>query len=141
MNKFVKIAMVASMATMPFAANAAPADGTYSGPVQVHKGLTLDCTLTVDVINNGTQVDNLDLAGPLCGLVSFNGAPYNVAYVSGDTYEIQGVSVSTITPGNCEGSITADYEDATPPAIHLAGSLPTAGLGGDCTIDGTLEKE
>lgn len=142
MKKFAKIAMAASVFMMPFAANAAPADGTYSGPVKVHKGLTLNCTLTVDVLNNGTQVGNLSLTGLLCGLVSFNNAPYTVVSAGPNTYQIQDVNVTTITPGDCDGNIEAVYDDSgAAPTIILNGTLPASDGGGDCSIEGDLELE
>ena len=141
MKRLAKIAMAAAVAMMPFAANATPVDGTYSGAVTVHKGLTLNCTLTADVTNGGTQVGNLALTGPLCSLVNFNNQPYNVVHVDGDQYEIQDVDVTTITPGNCFGNIIIIYFPGPPPVIIIFGSLPASAGGGDCIIDGQLELE
>lgn len=154
MKKLATIAMAASVFMMPFAANAAPADGTYTGVVDVYKGISLKCNLTVDVSGGGTLADNLALSPTsilnfLCSSVSLNNQPYDVTPVPADpnsppppanAYRIHDVNVTTITPGDCEGYIDVLYLAGATPSIDLDGSLPASAGGGDCLINGVLTQ-
>ena len=140
MNKFAKIAMLASALVIPGVANAAPADGNYSGSVTVTKGLTLFCTLSATVSGGGTSVSGLALSGPLCTSVTFNNQPYaatSTGTTSG-TFTIVNVDVNTITAGGCYGNAVGSYSGNT---ISLAASIPPKSAGtGNCGINGTITK-
>lgn len=133
--------MVASALFVPFAANAAPTDGSYAGTVVVNKGLTLVCTLTADVSGGGTQINNMVLTGSggFCSSVTFNNTPYTVTTLSSTNIVIEDADVNTITAGGCLGDANATY---TSNSISLAAVVPAKEAGtGDCSMEGTIELQ
>lgn len=141
MNRLAKIAMLSSVfigaqiASTAAMAQTAPATGTYSGTVVVMKGLTLTCTLTLNVnATNSTVGVSLTPGDANCAALGFVGNPYSYTYSAG-VFTINDVYVDTITIGDCAGDISADWDGTT---FFIDTFLPTATPGTpDCTIVGT----
>lgn len=164
MKKFAKIAMAASVLMMPFSANALPTNGTYSGTVGVTKGISLTCNLNVTVsgitlLNPADPVNdvpakytaNASLAltsGLLCPLVTFHNQPNDAEFTvsledsATGTYAINGIEVTAITPGGCQGDANGAWsENATHIYLDVAAVLPPQSGGtGNCSIEGTVSK-
>ncbi len=125
------------------------------GPVTVQKGAgpVLNCTLRITgtvantagdahgSANHGhvLSVTNVQLqAGDLgCLTVSFTGLPYTTSWTA-PVLTLNNVYVNTsITPGNCKGSIGGTWNDTTK-KLTVDASLPQDTSGGACTVKGTL---
>jgi len=142
----------AASATAPYIAPAATPSWVFNGDVDVFKGIALTCDTTVTISGpndaadtnppfSHTDVSNLsatiDLDGGLCPLVNVAPIPAgNVTYDNG-TFTLHDVFVTTITPGNCEGDITAVWDEAAQ-TLSVSGTLPAVS-GSDCTMNGTLD--
>lgn len=146
-----------AMASAPYIAPAATPSWVFNGNVDVSKGIALTCdtTVTISGPNNAgdtspsfshTDVANLsatiDLSGGLCGLVNVAPIPAgNITYASngasGGTFTLHDVFVTTITPGNCEGDITALWNESAQ-TLTVSGILPAVS-GSDCTMNGTVD--
>lgn len=141
MNKLVKMAILSSafvgaqLASTAAMAQTAPATGTYSGTVVVQKGLTLTCTLGLNInASAGTVAVSLTPGDANCAALSFVGNPYSYTYSAG-VFTINDVYVDTITIGDCAGDISADWDGST---FLIDTILPTATPGtADCSIVGT----
>lgn len=141
MNKIAKLALFSSalvgaqLASTAAMAQTAPATGSYSGTVIVKKGLTLSCTLTLNVNATASTVGvSLTPGDANCAALGFVGNPYSYTYSSG-VFTIYDVYVDTITIGDCAGDISADWDGST---FLIDTLLPTATTGTpDCTIEGT----
>lgn len=126
----------------------APGTWTWAGNVQVQKGtgplLTCRLTVTANVTaTSATASASLGLGDIRCLTVSFTGAPYTVTWNAGppETVTLNNVFVNTsITPGNCAGNVTANFNDTTNDALVVNTSIPQVTSGGACTIVGTLLK-
>ena len=126
----------------------APGTWTWAGNVQVQKGtgplLTCRLTVTANVTATSATASATLGAGDIrCLTVSFTGAPYAVTWSAGppETVTLNGVFVNTsITPGNCAGNVTANFNDTTNDALVVNTSIPQVTSGGACTIVGTLLK-
>lgn len=153
------VALVGSqpaMANHPYITPQAP--WTFTGMVDVEKGIALRCNATVTITGpndaadttppfNHTDVQNLSasitLTGGTLGLCSaVNVAPIaDISYVStgnsSGVFTLHDVFVTTITPGNCEGDITAVWTEGSPDTLAVSGVLPAVS-GSDCLMDGTV---
>lgn len=143
-----------AMASAPYVEPAATPAWVFEGEVDVYKGIALTCNATVTISgpNNAadttppfshTDVANLsatiDLAGGLCPLVNVAPIPAgDISYAStgssGGTFTLHDVFVTTITPGNCQGDITAVWDEVGQ-SLSVSGILPAVS-GSDCTMDG-----
>lgn len=147
----------AAVASEPYIAPAATPAWVFEGEVDVFKGIALTCDTTVTISGpndaadtnppfSHTDVANLsatiDLNGGLCPLVNVAPIPagkitYTSSGASGGTFTLHDVFVTTITPGNCEGDITAVWDEAAQ-TLTVSGVLPAVS-GSDCTMDGTVD--
>lgn len=148
----VSIGVLASLALLPATALA----GTYSpsgtgaggpSPVQVKKGITLNCTLTATTNSDGTisssgtpsgtEITSIALSGGLCGAVSFTGLPYDISTTSSTDITIHNVQVTGIT-GNCAGNLNAKLVGGVLQFTH-ANTIPSSPAGGSpCSIQGNV---
>jgi hypothetical protein len=115
------------------------------GNITVSKGITLVCTgLTgsASVTGGVGSVSALALSGGLfgqCANITFTGYPYTLTPNSTTSVTIGGVVVQGIT-GNCAGSITGTYNNATSRITFSGATLPaTSGGSTPCTISGTIQ--
>lgn len=124
-----------------------PGTYTYSGSgvlVQKGNGPQLTCDLSFDITNDGSSItaDNPVLTGNFgfCDTVVFVSTPYTVT-VSGLTVSLLGVYAdTTITPGDCAGTLTATYSSG-PETLDFNAILPEVGSGtGDCTVQGAISN-
>lgn len=150
MKKLLGIAAALALLA-PHAASAqtfttTPGTYTFSGSgvlVQKGSGPLLSCTLSVDITNSGSAItaDNTSLTGSggFCNTVVFVGQPYNVT-VSGSTVSFSAVYAdTTITPGDCAGTLTATFTAGPPETLTVNTTLPEVDPGtGDCTINGAI---
>lgn len=146
-----------AMASAPYVVPAATPAWVFEGSVDVEKGIALTCDTTVTISGpddasdtnapfSHTDVSSLsatiDLSGGLCGLVNVAPIPTgSISYVSsgasGGTFTLHDVFVTTITPGNCEGDITAVWNESAQ-TLTVSGLLPAVG-GSDCMMDGDVD--
>jgi hypothetical protein len=139
---------LAALATIGFAGTASaqtysPVSSTIAlttTTLTVHKGLTLNCTLTnsnLSTASTPAQVTSLRLAGGLCPSVTFTGTPYNVSTPDTSHIVIQDVRVVGIT-GNCRGDLAGSFSSGH--IIFSNASIPSDPPGGSpCTISGTVD--
>lgn len=147
-------------ASEAFIAPAATSPWVFTGTVDVFKGIALTCNVELEITGpenasdtpsgpfSHTDVDNLSatvtLSGGLFGLCSSvivsPVGPGSVTYTSsgsgGGTFALNNVVVTTITPGNCAGTLYGVW-DENAQSLDVSGTLP-AQSGADCTIEGTL---
>jgi hypothetical protein len=147
MRNLAKIVMFSSaligaqLVSAPAMAQKTAPDGTYRGLVNVHKGISLTCTLELKVNAPTAGKATVSYFGPpnslACSTVTFDSQPYDYTFdpLSGDL-TLSGVHVNTITIGDCAGSITATWVDDT---ILVDSALPAATAGNPCTIEGALD--
>lgn len=137
-KKIAAVVAVASAILAPLTANALPPDGTYSGSVDVKKGVSLKCTMTAVV--SGGKVTAVSLSGSglnaICNVIGFDKLPYDAADV-GSNIEIYDVDVTTFSFGGCEGTLIAKYEDGKIKFNNATLPPKIAGTG-SCTINGEL---
>jgi hypothetical protein len=137
-----------------------PGSYTFSGSsvkVQKGNGPVLTCTMSIDIINTSGTItaDNPVLTGNFgfCDTVVLMGQAWPVSssgptYTVGDAITDPVYADTTITPGDCQGVIPADYsalgttEDLTIdfgfPTSPIASTMPQVSSGGPCKIDGTI---
>ena len=152
---------VSSASAQTFVSN--PGTYTFLGSgVRVQKGTgpILTCTMTIDITNTSgvLTADNPGLTGHFgfCDTVSFQDVPWPVSVTggggNGSTVTIgsaidKAYARTTITPGDCHGTIPATVYLMGPSEdlvidFGFAGSPPSTMLeyfgGGDCKIDGTI---
>lgn len=110
-----------------------------SGTVTVHKGLTLNCPLTINATAGTTASATPSFSGFPCGTITFNGTPYLAELQpDGTTLTLFNVSVNTITSGGCSGDISGQW-DNNAKTLTVSATLPETTPGtGDCTINGVL---
>lgn len=151
MKNLLIIAAAALTVAIPQAVSAqtfttTPGTYTFSGSgVQVRKGLgpQLTCDLSVDITNSGGVITagNIILTGfgGFCDTVVFLNEPYNVT-VSGPNVSFSGVYAdTTITPGDCAGTLTATFSAGPPETLTVNTTLPEVDAGtGNCTINGAI---
>lgn len=149
------ISVAASAIALTFAGSASaqtftttPGTYTFSGAgvfVQKGSGPLLQCFLSIDITNSGGTVTAgnpiLTGSGGFCDTVVFQNTPWPVT-VSGSDVSFSGVFAdTTITPGDCSGTITATFSSGPPETLTLATTLPEVGAGtGDCTINGAISS-
>lgn len=120
----------------------------FEGEVEVYKGIELTCnaTVTINGPNSGGTTDVEDLSATitlsggflnLCNSVNVDPIPAGNVTYSGGTFTLHDVYVTTITPGDCEGDITAVWND-TNDTLSVSGVLPAVS-GSDCTMDGVVD--
>ncbi|MFC3580403.1 hypothetical protein [Sphingomonas hylomeconis] len=140
-------ALVASTALMTPQASAqtftsAPGSFTLAnvGSLTVSKGITLTCSLSGSgqvVSASSARVTNITLGGGLCGSITFSGYPYAVSAASTTSITLNGVTVTAIT-GNCAGTLTGSYNQATGLITFANATIPaTSGIGA-CRITGQV---
>lgn len=131
----------------------------FQGVVNVNKGIALTCDVDLEVSgpNNAgspafahTDLPNatvtITLSGGflgLCSSVIVNPVgPGNVTYArtsdTSGTFSLNNVFVTTITPGNCQGTITGTWTQGSPSTLSVSGTLPAVS-GSPCTMSGTLD--
>lgn len=146
------ISIAASAVALTFAGSASaqtftttPGTYTFSGNgvvVQKGSGPVLSCFLSIDVTNSGGTITAgnpiLTGSGGFCDTVVFQNTPWPVT-VSGSTVSFSGVYAdTTITPGDCSGTITATYSGPSE-TLTLNTILPEVGAGtGNCTVNGAI---
>jgi hypothetical protein len=158
------IALLGSQTAMASEAYVAPDASTpwlFQGTVTVSKGITLTCNvdLTISGPNNAadtpsapfshTDVDNLSatitLSGGLFGLcssvvvapISAGNISYTRTSDTSGTFALSNVFVTTITPGNCQGTIYGAWSQGGTSTLGVSGTLPAVS-GSDCTMNGSL---
>lgn len=136
---------------------------TFEGSVNVNKGIPLTCdvVLTVSGPNdsgdsspafNHTDLANatidIVLDGGFLGLcasvivdpVTGSDISYTRTNDTSGTFALTNVFVDTPTPGDCLGTITANWSQGTPSTLSVSGTLPPATPGtANCTMSGTLQ--
>ncbi|MGV2495149.1 hypothetical protein [Pelagerythrobacter aerophilus] len=151
----------AAMANHPYVVPPATTPWVFQGEVHVEKGIELDCNATVTISGpndaadtspafNHSDVENLSatitLTGGtlgLCSSVNVASIPAgDISYVStgnsSGVFTLHDVFVTTITPGNCEGDITAVWTEAGVDTLAVSGVLPAVS-GSDCQMEGTVD--
>lgn len=123
-----------------------PANSTwvFSGAVDVYKGISLTCNLTltvnVDAAGTGATATPALSGGTLglCSTITFSNTPYTVSY-SGGVLTLHNVYADTITSGDCAGNISASWDDSTNTIDIVNAVLPEVDAGtGDCIINGPI---
>ncbi|MGH6615052.1 hypothetical protein [Sphingomonas sp.] len=151
MNKLSKLIMYSSLlAGSQFVSTAAMAqtapNGVLTGAVIATKGITVNCvlTLTLDSSLNTGDID-MDPGDANCAALVFNNEPYTTTYtpntstdpVTGlpiGTLTFLGVDVTTITLGDCAGSISGQWNGST---LNVSATLPPKTGGPACTVNGS----
>lgn len=149
----------AAVASRAYITPAAP--WTFQGVVNVNKGIALTCDVELvvsgpdDAADTAPPFSHTDVANAtvtitlsggflgLCSSVIVNPiGPGDVVYTStsdtSGTFALNNVFVTTITPGNCQGTITGTWAQGSPSTLSVAGTLPAVS-GSPCTMNGTLE--
>lgn len=139
MNRLNKLAIISSAvlgATFfgsSAMAQAAP-NGTLTGAVTASKGITLNCTLTLNLdAANNTGTIALTAGDALCGALNFNSQPYTTSY-SGGVLTFHNVDVTTVSIGDCAGNISGTWDGSV--LIIDNATLPAKTAGAPCKIDG-----
>ena len=127
----------------------------FEGVVSVYKGIELECDAVVEISGTNDAADTspnfnhsdvsglsatITLSGGLFGLcssVNIDPIPAGKISYSGGTFTLEDVFVTTITPGNCQGDITAAWNESAQ-TLSVSGTLPAVS-GSDCTMDGVLD--
>jgi len=150
MKKFLSLAVATIALTASQAANAQTfltpgGPYTYSGSVDVTKdSITLNCTLTADITNNGTvgspalEVDNITLSGGflgLCASVTFLNQAYNASF-SAPNLTIHNVHARAATNGTeCFGDLDLVQTGTGSDTFDVNDILPKLSGSNDCRID------
>lgn len=111
------------------------------GTISVSKGITLSCGLTGSgnvTAGGAATVTSLNLTGGLCGSIVFSGTPYTISSTSTSSITINGVVVTAIT-GNCAGSLTGSFNQATGEITFANATLPSTSGGSACRITGKVK--
>ena len=148
MKKFISLAAATIALAASQAANAQTfltpgGPYTYSGSVDVTKdSITLNCTLTADITNNGTatvpdlEVDNIALSGGflgLCASVTFLNQPYTADFSAPDL-TINSVHARAATNSTeCLGDL--DLVQIATDTFEVNDILPKLSGMNDCRID------
>lgn len=145
MRKFTSAFAAMAMMSSAFAAGVTPAQaGTYTGTVDVFKGIALNCTASVDLYDPaypGKAVVNIGPPEPNCAALDITSNPHDYTLVGG-VLTIEDLRVETITLGNCFGDLEGTVTDNPDGSKNLAvdaeippetGTLP-------CFVSGTLYK-
>jgi hypothetical protein len=113
---------------------------TSIGNITVQKGITLSCGLngTGSVSGGAASVSSINLTGGLCGSVNFTGTPYTVTSGSLTSITLNGVVVTAIT-GNCAGSLTGSYNQATGVITYSGATIPSTSGGNPCRVTGRVQ--
>lgn len=160
MSNFTKAFSVLALAGVSlFGASAANAahSYTFTGSVNVFKGIPLTCFATVVKTPDHDPVTGLDLdtgtveidigpGEPNCALLDITSNPMDYEQGPPDIdgwkdMVIYGLRVETITIGNCYGNITVQkrYNPITGKwEIRINTSIPEEHAGGPCFVNGTL---
>lgn len=131
---------------------------TFSGPVSVFKGISLNCTLTVvktpdhdsagNHLNTGTVT--VSIAPPpdaLCAALNITSNPMN--YVQGPAgaggwkdMTIYGFRAETVTLGNCYGDVVVKKREVSSGVweMDVTTVIPEEFAGGDCYVDGVIPQ-
>lgn len=141
------LAIVAAPAASAQTFATTPGTYTFAGSgvlVQKGSGPLLPCDLSFDITNSGGVItaDNpvLTGAGGACDTVVFINTPYSVT-VSGSTVSLFNVYAdTTITPGDCAGTLTAAFSSSGGvETLTFNSTLPAVTPGtGDCTVQGAI---
>ena len=127
----------------------------FEGTVNVSKGISLTCDAVVEITGTNDAADtspsfnHSDVSG-LSATITLSGGAFglcssvvvapigagDISY-SGGTFTLHDVFVTTITPGNCQGDITAAWNEGAQ-TLSVSGTLPAVS-GSDCTMSGTLD--
>jgi hypothetical protein len=113
---------------------------TNSGSITVSKGITLNCGLngSGSVSGGAASVSSINLTGGLCSSVHFTGTPYTVTSGSLTSITLNGVVVTAIT-GNCAGTLTGAYNQATGAITFANATIPSTSGGSPCRVSGTVQ--
>lgn len=131
----------------------------FTGTVNVNKGIALTCNVTLEISGPEDAADTspafshtdlrhasatITLSGGFLGLCSSvivsPIAAGDITYsgnASSGTFTLNNVFVTTITPGNCQGSISGTWTHGSPSTLGVSGTLPAVS-GSPCTMNGTL---
>ena len=129
---------------------------TFQGLVNVTKGISLECTLTVvktpdhdengNHLNTGTVVVTIGPPEPLCAALNITSNPMN--YVQGAADPITGwkdmtiydFRAETITLGNCAGDVEVKKREVSPGnwEMDVTTVIPEESTGGPCIVDGII---
>lgn len=143
MNKFAKVAMLASALFIPQVANAthAPPSGLKTGTnVYVEKGINFLCNASIN-ISGGSATVALTPGDPLCSVLQFNNMPYTMTMSASHLpngrhlVTFHGVDVTTISAGDCAGNLTAEWDGTT---LWVDAILPKKTAGNDCLVIGAV---
>lgn len=143
--------MASAQHTAPYLDPAAP--WTFAGSVDVTKGLSITCDFTVTLLGpdnsvvppptgDGLGISHTDVANLTAQIVFTNPVPCpgitvnpvtQVSY-SGSAFTFHDVYINTLTPGDCEGDIVANWTGSglTIPAQVVE----EVSGGGDCSVEG-----
>jgi hypothetical protein len=110
------------------------------GTITVSKGITLSCGLngTGSVSGGAASVSSISLTGTLCSSVTFSGTPYTVTSGSLTSITLNGVVVTAIT-GNCAGTLTGSYNQATGGITFANATIPSTSGGNPCRVNGRVQ--
>ncbi|ATY31013.1 hypothetical protein [Sphingomonas psychrotolerans] len=110
------------------------------GNITVSKGITLSCGLagTGSVSSGALSVSSITLSGGLCPSVTFSGTPYTVTSGSLTAVTLNGVVVTAIT-GNCAGTLTGAYNQATGVITYANATIPSTSGGSPCRVTGRVQ--
>ena len=151
MRKISAMLIPLSLLTMSFQVQAQPVfPKKYSGILQVQKGLgpVLYCPFKV-IFKNSTEVKIVNLTTDTldpCSSFTINSNPHPYSYdpITGDLVIDDFDITTTLTPGNCYGSLNATKDsseivvDSSLDGGILPGPPPVDT--GDCTIVGVLNR-
>lgn len=150
MKKFLTLAAATIALTTAQAANAQTfltpgGPYTYSGSVDVTKdSITLNCTLTADITNNGTvgtpdlEVDNIALSGGflgLCASVTFLNQPYAATFSAPDLTIIDVHARAATNGTECKGDLDLVQSAPNSDTFDVNDILPKLSGSNDCRID------
>lgn len=161
MRKFTSaISAIAIIGSAFGVATAASAHSyTFSGPVDVFKGISLECTATIVKTPDHDPVTNAHLntgtvtvsiappTDPRCAALNITSNPMN--YVQGAAgaggwkeMTIYGFRAETITLGNCYGDVVVKKREVSPGVweMDVTTVIPEETTGGDCFVDGVIPQ-
>lgn len=132
------------------------------GVITINKGIALTCNIMIELDGPEDSADTIpsfthsDISHVRSGSITFSGgflglcssitvdpiSPGDMSYTrtsdTSGTFSFHNVLLRTIEPGNCQGTIIAQWSQGSPSTFTISGILPAVS-GLDCAMNGTLE--
>lgn len=156
-------ALLSSQVVVASEAYIAPAAiWNIQGVITISKAIPLTCNMVIELDGPDDSADtdpsfsHTDIGRSLSGSITLSGgilglcssiiidpiSPGDITYTrtsdTSGTFSFNNVFVWTIEPGNCQGTITAQWTQGWPSTFAISGTLPAVS-GANCVLNGTLD--